>query len=163
MHALAMPATNLFSSAVEQAVSGFASRASAAIKGFESDVQAGNGAGAQSFLSALQQKVTAQGAPASGTVSAQFSQVSNDLQAGNLLAAQADFSTLATSLSQLKHRSAQPSASANNSQPSTPNSGDGNSDLPTLQSLSGLQQSAYDSALSLSLPSAVPSLSINSW
>ena len=82
MHSLAIPTANLFSNAVEQTVSGFANRASAAIKGFESDLQAGNGPGAQSFLSALQQKVTAQGAaPENSPLATQFSQIGSDLQA----------------------------------------------------------------------------------
>jgi len=159
MHALAIPAASLFSHAVEQTVSGFANRASAAIKGFESDLQAGNGPGAQSFLSALQQKVTAQGAaPENSPLATQFSQVSSDLQAGNLLAARADFSTLTTSLAQLKHRAAQPSAGASPTDPATMNHDPAISGIPALQSLS-----PYDSALSLTLPSATPSLSVSSW
>jgi ribosomal protein S20 len=164
MHGLAIPATNLFTNAVSQTVAGFANRASSAARNFESDLQSGDIAGAQSFLTALQQKLGAQGStPAGSAVSAQIKQVSNDLQSGNLTAAQTDFSNLQLSISQLKHRPGLP-ASGNRSGAQAPGSAGTttSSALADLQSYNPLQQNAFSGALNLSLPASVPSLSVNS-
>jgi len=175
MHALNIPATNLFTNTVQQTVANFASRASNAIHSFESDLQSGDVAGAQSFLSALEQKAAAQGAaPAGSNLATQFTQVSNDLQSGNLTAAKSDFSTLATGLAQIRHSPAQPKSTIVRSEPgsfamqnsaASQNSASAppSSPMSELQSLNVLAQGAYNTALNLTLPTAVPSLSLNSW
>ncbi len=167
MHALGLPTSNLFPNTIQQTVAGFASRASNALHSFESDLQSGDVAGAQSFLSTLEQKAGAQGAaPAGSGIATQFSQVSSDLQSGNLTAAQSDFSSLATSLSQLRH-AVQPKSTLVGSDPSSgatqSSTSAQSSPMSELQSLNVLAQGAYNTALNLTLPAAVPSLSLNSW
>lgn len=162
MHGI-LPTSNLFTQAVSQIANGFASRASSQVKSFESDLQSGDMNGAQSFLTALRQKLgTTVSTPAGAATSAQITQVSNDLTAGNLTAAQTDFSSLQLSLSQAKHRPSQTSgpAQASGLPQATPASSQ--SALAALQSPEILQQSAFNSALSLSMPPSLPSLSVNS-
>ncbi len=155
MFAAGLPTSNLLTSALSQTVAGFAGHASAALKGFDSDLDSGNLSGAQSFLSALQQKVNARGqAPAGGAISGEFAQVNQDLQSGDLVSAHADFASLKSSLAHLN----QPGSST-----APPSSADPGSSLASLQSLNLLQQSAYNSALHLTLPTSMPSLSVSSW
>lgn len=153
--------TNLFTSAVSQAVSGIAGRALTAAKSFESDLQSGDIAGAQAFLSTLQQKLGSQGATATGsTLASQIRQVSNDLTAGNLTAAESDFTSLKLGLS---HLGRQGSGAGSGQPQSTGAAGNAqNAALSALQSYSPLQQSAYNSALNLSLPAGLPTLSVSS-
>jgi hypothetical protein len=162
MHGLSLPSSGMLTSAVSQAVQGFANRASSQLKTFTDDVEAGNVPAAQSFLSTLQQKVTAQNGFATGNaLSGQFAQVSSDLQSGNLTAAQSDFANLQLSLSHAKQstKGATGSGSAG-----TAGSNFGNSTIaPELYSSNALQQAAYNSALNLSMPASPPSLSVSSW
>lgn len=165
MIALAAPAAGLVSDALSQVMSGFANRASAAAKGFDADLQSDNVGGAQSFLSALQQKLTAQGnAPAGSAVAAQFSQISNDLSTGNLAAAKADFSSLQQSISHLKHGSSAEASGSGTGDPGQALASAAAYDprLASLQSYNPVHQAAFSGALSLSLPSGMPSLSVNS-
>lgn len=168
MHGI-LPTANLFTQAVSQIANGLANRASSQVKSFESDLQSGDMNGAQSFLTSLRQKLgTAVSTPAGAATSAQITQVSNDLTAGNLTAAQSDFSNLQLGLSAAKHRPGQPenrgsanppaAISGTASSPSTASQ----SALAALQSPSVLQQEAFNSALNLSLPASLPSLSVNS-
>ncbi|MFP5228803.1 MAG: hypothetical protein ACLGXA_14375 [Acidobacteriota bacterium] len=160
MFAAGLAASNLLTSTLSQTVAGFAGRASSTIKGFDSDLDSGNLSGAQSFLSALQQKATAQGAaPAGSAISTQFAQVGQDLQAGNAAAARSDFSTLTSSLAHLHHAG---KAGSSNLVPASTASTDPSSPA-ALQSLNLLQQSAYNSALQATLPPNLPSFSVSSW
>ncbi len=157
MLAAALPTSNFLASALSQTVAGFAGHASAALKGFDADLDSGDVSGAQTFLSALQQKVNARGeAPAGGAISGQFAQVNQDLQSGDLVTARADFSNLRSSLGHLHPPERGALAE-------TPSSAAPSSSLATLQSLNLLQQSAYNSALHLTLPPSSPSLSVSSW
>jgi hypothetical protein len=162
MHGLSLPSGSMLTSAVSQAVQGFASRASSQLKTFTDDVQAGNVPAAQSFLSTLQQKVTAQNGFATGNaLSGQFAQVNSDLQSGNLTAAQTDFANLQHSLSEAKHSA---KGTSGPSSAGTTASNSANSTIaPELYSSNALQQAAYNSALNLSMPASVPTLSVNSW
>ena len=167
MHGI-LPTANLFTQAVSQVANGFANRASTQVKSFESDLQSGDMNGAQSFLTSLRQKLgTAVSTPAGSAVSAQITQVSNDLTAGNLTAAQSDFSSLQLSLSAAKHRPGQQENRGNANPPAAVSAGASSaataqSALAALQSPSVLQQEAFNSALNLSLPASLPSLSVNS-
>ncbi len=154
MHMPSLPA-NIFTSAASQALSGLASRAPSGAKSFEADLDSGNIAGAQSFLSALQQKLSlgASGGTGTGT-SAQIAQVSNDLTSGNLTAARADFSHLQSTLAQQHHA---PGASGANNGSSASSEGS----LAALASYNALQQGAFNSAVNLSMPGNSPSFSIN--
>lgn len=155
MFAAGLPTSNLLTSTLSQTVAGLAGHATAALKGFDADLDSGNVSGAQSFLSALQQKVNARGqAPAGGAISGEFAQVNQDLQSGDLVSARADFASLRSSLAHLN----QPGSSTAQS-----SSADPSSSLASLQSLNLLQQSAYNSALHLTLPTSMPSLSVSSW
>ncbi|HTV16361.1 MAG TPA: hypothetical protein VME68_16705 [Acidobacteriaceae bacterium] len=156
MH-LSLPSAGSLSNLASQAITGFASRAATAAKNFESDLQSGNIAGAQSFLSALEQKLSPGNTGSS--LSSQFSQVSSDLAAGNLSGAQSDFSQLEQMISGVKPGtvsllSSSSASAAGGSSPTNPQS--------TLAD-SGylLQQNAYNSALNLSLPMNVPTFSAN--
>jgi hypothetical protein len=162
MHGLSLPPASMLTGAVSQAVQGFANRASSQLKTFTDDVEAGNVPAAQSFLSTLQQKVTAQNGFATGNaLSGQFAQVNNDLQSGNLTAAQSDFVSLQQSLSQAK-QSAKGSAGAHSTGATVSNSANPTI-APELYSSNALQQAAYNSALNLSMPASVPALSVSSW
>jgi hypothetical protein len=159
MAGLSLPVSNFLPSAMSQTLAGFAGRASTALKSFDSDLDSGNVSGAQSFLSTLQQKVNAQGgAPAGSSLATQFSQVSSDLASGNLSAAKSDFASLQSGLAQLR-KGAQ-SLGTGSQVGSSANTG---SEQSALQSLNLMQQSAYNTALNLTLPSAAPSLSVSSW
>jgi hypothetical protein len=141
-----------------------ASRGSAGVKSFESDLDSGNIAGAQSFLSALQQKLPVgnSGGTASA-VSSQITQVSNDLKSGNLTAARSDFSQLKLTLAQHKPGSAAPASNSGSSATQT-SAASGNaldSSLAALASYNALQQGAFTGAVNLSMPASIPSLSIN--
>lgn len=157
----AIPSINSATNLVSQTLSGFANRASTAAQNFESDLQSGNITGAQSFLSALQQKLSvgSTGAPGTG-LSPQFAQVSQDLTTGDLAGADSDFSQLEAVFSQLKHGAQAPTSGPRlDNNIASRMTGD-----PSLEGLSGnylLQQSAYNNALNLSVPSSVPSLSVN--
>jgi hypothetical protein len=163
MHGLGIPAISPLTTAATQAVTSLAKRASTAATNFESDLQSGNVGGAQSFLATLQTKLGAQSSTAPGSaISSQITQVSNDLKIGDLSAAQNDFATLRVGLSTLKKATTQPIAT-NGSGSATGTSGaTSNSPLAALQSYNALEQSAYNSALSLALPQAAPTLSVNS-
>ena len=157
----AIPSISSATNLVSQTMSGFANRASTAAKNFESDLQSGNITGAQSFLSALQQKLSAGTSGAAGTgLAPQFAQVSQDLTAGDLAGADSDFSQLESVFSQLKHGGQTPSLGLQlENNIASRMTGD-----PSLGGLSGdylLQQSAYNNALNLSVPASVPSLSVN--
>lgn len=156
MFAAGLPTSNLLTSALSQTVAGLAGHASAALKGFDADLDSGNVSGAQSFLSALQQKVNARGqAPAGGAISGEFAQVNQDLQSGDLVSARADFASLKSSLAHLNQPGSSTAAPLSSADPT--------SSLASLQSLNLLQQSAYNSALHLTLPTSMPSLSVSSW
>jgi urease accessory protein UreF len=150
-----IPMTSL-ANAATKAISGFATRASNAAKGFESDIDSGNIAGAQSFLSTLQQQLSASNTGTTGSaISKQIDQVSSDLSSGNLNSAQTDFTNLSQMMSKMKLQSGSSSSStANQSQTS-------NSSLAALQSYDPFQQAAFSSAVNLSMPGASPSLSVN--
>lgn len=133
-------------SAASQLVSGAASRASSALKSVGSDLDSGNVTGAQSFLSTLQQKISQAGQ--STSLSSQFSLIGNDLTSGNLTAAKSDFSQLQQSLSSLSQDQS--------------TSGAGTASSAALAAYNALQQqSAYSSALNLSMPASMPSLSVS--
>lgn len=165
MHVAGIHAANPLTNVVSQAVTGIANRASSAVKGFESDLQSGNLSGAPSFLSALQQGLTTQGPnSAEARISSQISQVSSDLQSGNLTAAQADFSNLQLTLAQTRHTPNNPSnpRTAVTTPAPVSSSSSANASLAALESYNSLDQNAFNTALNLSLPASVPSLSINS-
>jgi hypothetical protein len=161
MH-LAFPSIPSATNLVSQTLTGFANRASTAAKNFESDLQSGNIAGAQSFLSALEQKLSA--GNAGNGLAPQFAQVSDDLKTGDLAGAQSDFSQLELTLSQRKQGATGPTPASgtqlqNNVAPAQGMSGD-----PSLTALAPnylLQQSAYNSALNLSVPASLPGFSAN--
>lgn len=136
---------NFLSGAASQILSGAASRATTTAKGFESDLDSGNIAGAQSFLSTLQQKLSQTGS--SSAVSSGIAQVGSDLKSGNTAAAKLDFSNLRQSLEQLGQ-----------TQNST---GAGDASSASLAAMNALQQSAYSAAINLSMPSGASSLSVN--
>ena len=131
--------------AASQVLTGAASRASSAVKSFESDLDSGNVAGAQSFLSTLQQKFSQTGA--ASTVSSGINQIGNDLKSGNLAAAKSDFAQLKQSLMQAGQ--AQSGAGA------------GDAASSSLAAMNALQQGAYSAAINLSMPASSSSLSVN--
>jgi hypothetical protein len=157
MHIPSLPA-NVFAnaaSAASQVLTGAANRASSTVKSFESDLDSGNITGAQSFLSTLQQKISLSGQNSGSTaISSQFGsqlgQISNDLKSGNLAAAKTDYSQLQQSLSTLKQDLG------------TTGTGTGDGSSAALAAYNALQQqSAYSSALNLSMPASMPSLSVS--
>jgi len=136
-------------SAASQLVSGTASRASSAVKSFESDLDSGDISGAQSFLSTLQQKISLAGQNSgSSAISSQLGQIGNDLKSGNLTAAKSDYAQLRQSLS-----------SVTQDQGATGTGAASNAALAAYSALQ--QQSAYSSALNLSMPASMPSLSVS--
>jgi|SRR5580698_5095206 len=147
MHIPSLPA-NVFTSAASQLLTGAASRASSAVKNFTSDLSTAHAGSPQSFLSTLQQKITVAGQNnASSPLAQQLTQLSSDLKSGNLAAAKTDYSQLQQSLSTLKDQST---------------TGVGAASSAAMAAYSALQQqSAYSSALNLSTPSSMPSLSVN--
>lgn len=151
MHIPSLPA-NVFTSAASaasQVLTGAANRASSAAKSFESDLDSGNITGAQSFLSTLQQKISLAGQNSGNTaISSQFGQIGNDLKSGNLAAAKTDYTQLKQSLSALQQEQGTTGAGA-----------DSSSALAAYSALQ--QQSAYSSALNLSMPASMPSLSVS--
>lgn len=136
-------------SAASQLLSGAASRASSAVKSFESDLDSGDVSGAQSFLSTLQQKISLAGQNSgSGAISSQLSQIGSDLKTGNLAAAKTDYAQLRQSLSSLTQDQG--------------TTGAGTASSSALAAYTALQQqSAYSSALNLSMPASMPSLSVS--
>jgi hypothetical protein len=164
MH-LALPSTGSLSSIASQAMSSFASRAATATKVFGSDLESGNVAGARSFLATLEQEFsTGNSGTKSNPLSSQFAQVSNDLSTGDLSRAQSDFSQLEMAISNFKHDSGGLTSSFGpqtkynaSAAPSAP----GNSSLSALNPSYLMQQSAYNSALNLSVPATVPSFTAN--
>jgi hypothetical protein len=159
---------NVLTNVASQALTGSASRASSAAKGFESDLASGNISGAQSFLSTLQTKLSSGNSGAAGSaISAQVTQVSNDLKAGNLNAAQADFSQLKLAMTQQKNGlTAPPSSNGTRLREvlaqTIAGSGDASGpSLAALESYNSLQQSAFAGAVNLSMPANVPSFSAN--
>jgi hypothetical protein len=154
MHIPSLPA-NIFTAAASQALSGLASRATSGPKTFEADLDSGNIAGAQSFLSTLQQKLSLGAVGGTGTaISAQIAQVSNDLTAGNLTAARSDYSHVQSALAQQHHAQ----ASSNSTTQAASAAG---SSLAALASYNASQEGAFNSAVNLSMPGNSPSLSIN--
>jgi hypothetical protein len=137
---------NFLSDAASQILSGAASRASSTVKGFESDLDSGNIAGAQSFLSTLQQKLSPTGADSA--VSAGIAQVGNDLKSGNLAAAKLDFTNLQQSIAQSKQTQ------------NTASAGDA-AGAASLAALNALRQGAYSAAINLSMPASTSSLSVS--
>lgn len=159
MH-LALPSINPIANAVSQVMTSFASRASTAAQNFESDLQAGNVSGAQSFLSALQQKLSAGNTGSATTgLSSQFAQVQSDLTTGNLAGAESDFSSLEQAMSQLKHGTGPQSAGT--AWPPQNNLAGAKTTAPWMDPSYLLQQSAYNSALNLSMPASLPGFSAN--
>jgi hypothetical protein len=163
MHGLGIPSIGPLSSVASQAITSLANRASTAATNFETDLQSGNIAGAQSFLGALQQKLSSQSTGAAGSaISAQITKVSNDLKSGDLSAAQTDFASLRLNFPH-QQRGANWPASGNGAAPASCASGAAaDPTQAALQSYNVMQQMAFNSALNLSLPEAAPSLSINS-
>jgi hypothetical protein len=147
MHIPSLPA-NVFTSAASQVLTGAASRAFSAVKNFTSGLDSGDAGTPQSFLSTLQQKISVAGQNnASNPLSQQFTQLNSDLKSGNLAAAKTDYSQLQQSLSALKDQST---------------TGAGGASSAAMAAYSALQQqSAYSSALNLSMPSSMPSLSVS--
>ena len=165
MHIPSLPA-NVLTSTVSQALAGFTNRAQSAsgANSFESDLSSGNISGAQSFLSALQQKLSLEGSGAAGTaISTQITQLSNDLKSGNLTAAQTDFSSLKQTLAYQKHAAAGAASSSNSSaaQGSASSASASASEMAALAGYNALQQGAYAGAINLSMPANIPSLSVD--
>ena len=143
MHIPSLPG-NLFTGAASQVLSGAASRASSAVKSFASDLDSGNNtSGAQSFASTLGQ-VSAGG----NSLSTQVTQLGSDLKSGNLGAAQSDFTDLRRTFAHLKADSGAQESDAQN-----------NAHIAAIAAYSALQQSAYSSALNLSMPGGASSFS----
>lgn len=152
MHIPSFPA-NVLTSAASQLLTGAASRASSAVKNLASDLGSSSTSGTQPFLSTLQQQLSPGSTTAAGSaLSAQITQVYNDLKSGNLTGAKADYSQLQKIVSQLK--AAQTSTTG-----SQASGGDDSS--ASLAAMNLLQQSAYSSALNLSMPASIPSLSVS--
>jgi len=164
MHGAGIPSISPLANVAAQAVNALASRASTTATNSGSELQSGNVAGAQSFLTALQQKLGAQGATAGDAISAQMTQLSNDLKTGDLSAAQNDLSSLRVGVFHLKGMGwpASGNGSATGGPASDPSGAIAPASLAALASYNGLEQSAFNGALNLSLPEAVPSLSVNS-
>jgi hypothetical protein len=164
MH-LPLPSISPMSDVLSQTLTSFAGRASTTAKNFESDLQSGNIAGAQSFLSALQQKMTSGSTGTAGNdLALQFGKIRNELTTGDLAGAQSDFSGLEQVLSQLKHGSAgqttAPGTGVQTSAGGTQGVMGAPAQLP-FDSSYLLQQSAYNNALNLSVPASIPSFSAN--
>jgi hypothetical protein len=136
-----LPAS-MFTGAASQLLGGLTGHGASGAKGAGADLDSGSIAGAQSFLSTLQQKLAPAGQ--GNALSAQISQLSSDLKSGNLSGAQTDYTALKQSLNQ-----------AVNTQGA--NSGSDASG----SALNMLEQSAYSAALNLSLPASAPTLSMN--
>jgi hypothetical protein len=152
MHIPSFPA-NVLTSAASQVLTGAANRASSAVKNLASDLGSSSASGPQSFLSTLQQKLSPGSPSAAGSVlSAQIGQLSNDLKSGNVTAAKADYTQLQKVVSQLK--AAQTSTTGSQA-------GGGDDSSASLAAMNLLQQSAYSSALNLSMPASIPSLSVS--
>lgn len=136
MHALSLPA-NIFTSAVSNALSGLTSRVSTTARSFASDLQ--------------------QAQSGSGAISSSLTQLGSDLQSGSLSAAQADYASLQQAIALKK------AAASAGSHSSAQGTGSSSSDsvLAALQNSGVLQQSAYNSALNLSMPAAASSISLN--
>lgn len=156
---------NIIPNVAAQAVSGLINRASSGAKGFESDLDSGNLTGAQSFLTALQQKLSTGNAGGSGSaLSAEIAQVKNDLDSGDLIAAHADFATLKMALVQRQHQSAHTASNCGNQPLTGPTQnqiGLAQGSPAALVLSNTLMQKAFASAVNLSVPSSVPSLSIS--
>lgn len=161
-------ASSLFSNPLSQ----LAQQSPAANKA-GSATQSKSTSGAQSMFSELQQKIAAQGANAtdSTSLSGQINQLGNDLQSGNLSAAQSDFTTLKATLAQsatshLNQLMTVPKAFLGGSTQagSSSASGAGSSSDPLLaafQAYSSLQQNPLNSNLSNSALTNANSLNIN--
>jgi hypothetical protein len=153
MHLPSFPA-NVLTNAASQLLTGGATRASSALKSFESDLSSGDIGGAQSFLSTLQQKLSLGSSGSSSAISAQIAQVGSDLKSGSLTAAKADYAQLRQAISQLDESGAQSQSANGTSEGSS-------ASLAALAGFNALQQGAYSNALNLSLPSSMPSLSVS--
>jgi hypothetical protein len=147
MHIPSLPA-NVFTSAASQALTQAASTAASTVKNFASNLDSSNIGTPQSFLSTLQQKISVAGQNSGSTsLSQQVAQLNGDLKSGNLSAAKTDYSQLEQSLSALKDQST---------------TGAGAASSAAMAAYSALQQqSAYSSALNLSMPASMPSLSVS--
>jgi hypothetical protein len=162
MHGLGIPPAGPLANVASQAVAALANRASTSATNFESDLQSGNIGGAQPFLATLQTKLGVQSPNTPGsTISAQIAQVSSDLKAGDLSAAQNDFASLRAGLSHATKGASLPIAGNGTGSATGASGAASDSPLAALQSYNVLQ-SAYNSALNLSLPEAAPTLSVNS-
>lgn len=119
--------------------------------------------GAQSTFSAVHRQLSSQGSTSGATsLSAQMTQLGQDLKSGNLPAAQADFSAIKTALAQdsslhLRHRTAGPLSSDSSSSSAGSagvfgQSGAGSDPLAAaMQAYSSLQQNPINSAFGSSL------------
>jgi hypothetical protein len=136
---------NILTGAASQFLSGAASHASFSAKSFESNLDSGNIAGAQSFLSTLQQTLSQTGS--NSAVSSGIAQVGSDLKSGNVAAAKLDFGNLRQSLEQL--------GQTQNS------SGAGDTANASLAAMNALRQGAYSAAINLSMPASTSSLSVS--
>jgi hypothetical protein len=139
---------NVFTSAASQALTQAASTAASTVKNFASNLDSSNIGTPQSFLSTLQQKISVAGQNSGSTsLSQQVAKLNGDLKSGNLSAAKTDYSQLEQSLSALKDQST---------------TGAGAASSAAMAAYSALQQqSAYSSALNLSMPASMPSLSVS--
>src|SRR5580698_518237 len=152
MHGIGLPA-NILTSVASDAVSNIASRVAST---------------AQSFASGLQQAQSS-GNPASSSVSSSFNQLRSDLQSGNLTAAQNDLTALGHSLPIKRFTGSPvpltgPAGTAGSSSNVATNGATSSSTDPVLAALQNanvMQQAAYSTALSLSMPSSSPSISLN--
>ena len=159
---------NVLTNIASQAFSGAASRASSPAQSFESDLASGNTAAAQSFLSALQTKLSVENSGVSGgAISSQIGQVSSDLKSGDLTAAQADFSQLKQVIAQQKNGLIPPVSNRgigltdNLAKTITASGAASDPSLAALASYNSLRQSAFAGAVNLSLPGSAPSFSVN--
>jgi hypothetical protein len=131
--------------------------------------------GAQSTFSAVHRQLSSQGSNSGAgatSLSAQMTQLGQDLKSGNLLAAQTDFSTIRTALAQdsslhLRHRTAGPlssesSATQAGSTGVFSQSGAGTDPLmAAMQAYSSLQQNPIDSAFGASLATPASTLAVD--
>jgi hypothetical protein len=152
---------NILTGAASQFIGAVGSRAASALGGFESklnsnlssgldsslgsSLDSGNIAGAQSFLSTLQQKLSQTGS--SPAISNGIAQIGSDLKSGNIAAAKTDFASLRQTLEQLGQ-----------TQGAT---GAGDAASTSMAAMNLLQQSAYSAAINLSMPAGASSLSVN--
>lgn len=119
---------------------------------FQSYLKSGNASGAQSMFETMQQKLAAFGSNAS-PVSAQMTQLGQDLKSGNLTGAQTDFNGIQSTLQQglaarLHHVT--PASGSGNSSASSTTTGDAQLSNPltaALQAYSSLQNPASTSLL----------------